>query len=138
MRNLIFTVVLLTIGTSSLFSQKFRLGVGSEVIFVDDAYIAIQGRATYQADDKNGISLNANFHIGDSGWSADLDYMYTLFSIGESLYCKPFAGLNKDDGIALNLGVNLDIPINEKLLYAAPKFIIDKSSIFAFSVGILF
>jgi hypothetical protein len=139
MKKLILSIIIFCCSYNFSFGQAFQLGIGSEIFFVDNTYIALQGRGVYQVNDKYGISGNANFHIGENdGWSADFDLLYLLLDINDALKFSPFAGINIDEGISLNLGANISIPLNNKTLYAAPKFIIDKSSFFAVSVGVLF
>jgi hypothetical protein len=139
MRIILLAVLAITLFSNKGNSQDFKLGIGSEVFFTDNTYIALQGRALYEFNDKYGISGNANFHIGEnSGWSADFDMLYTLLNINDGFELSPFGGINVDEGISLNIGANIAIPLNDKTLYAAPKFIIDKSSFFALSIGVLF
>ncbi len=139
MRKFLLCIVCSIFVLSFSHAQQFKLGIGSIIHFSDDAFIALQGRATYDFNEKYAISGNANIHISDvNDWSQDIDFLYRLFTVSDVLTFSPFGGININNGIALNLGSDLSFVINEKIFYAAPKFVVDQKSYFAVSFGVLF
>ena len=119
-------------------NAQFRIGVGGSMTF-KPTYIGPQVRASFDLSDKVRFSGAGTYYLGSTSYLAfDVDARYKLAMLG-ILAVEPLAGLYiTDGGIALNLGVHFRIEKEGSDIYIEPKFIVDKTSIFALGAGFFF
>jgi len=119
-------------------NAQLRFGVGGSMTF-SPTNIGPQARLAFDINDKVRLSGAATYYLGSSSFLAfDTDVRFKLAMLG-SLAIEPLAGLFiNDEGVALNLGVHFRIEKEGSDIYIEPKFIIDKTSIFALGAGFFF
>lgn len=137
----IFTIVICAVALmfiSKDSNAQFRIGVGGSMTF-NPTYIGPQLRVAFDLNDKVRLAGAGTYYLGSSSFLAfDVDIRYKLAMLG-NVAVEPLAGLYiNDGGVALNLGVHFRIEKEGSDIYIEPKFIVDKTSIFALGAGFFF